>query len=135
VTRGWEQRRITEDAYRARITAASQDLTIVASSWRHFDVDIVNEGDETWPGGLAAHPLVRLTYRWRRADDGVVVEAGVRTPLPAPLHPGESARVPLLVLAPTQGGRHRLEIDLLHERVRWFGSPLELEIDVVDAAT
>jgi hypothetical protein len=135
VMRGWEQRPLTPDAYRAQITAASKDLRIVASSWRHFDLDVLNEGDETWPGGLEAHPLIRLTYRWRRPDNGVVVEQGVRTPLPAPLHPGERARVPLLVNAPVFGGPHRLEIDLVHEGVRWFGSPLELEVDVLAAAS
>ena len=135
VTRGWEHRQLTPDAYRARITAARTDLTIVASSWRHFDLDVVNEGSETWPGGLEAHPLVRLAYRWLRPDNGVVVEQGVRTPLPAPLHPGESARVPLLVNAPVLGGPHRLEIDLVHEGVRWFGSRLALEIEVLAAAS
>ena len=46
--------------------------------------------------------------------------------LPETLAPGEACEVHLTVHAPTDAGRHILEIDLVQERVCWFaerGSP------------
>jgi mannosyltransferase OCH1-like enzyme len=71
-------------------------------------------------------PLVRLSYRWR--EDPIDRD---RTPLPAPLPSGESAIMPVTVAAPAEQGRYRLQLDLVHEHVRWLEAGIDVTIDVV----
>jgi hypothetical protein len=66
-------------------------------------------------------------------DSGVLFEHGPHTPLPADLPPGRSIDIPVHVRAPTQPGRYRLSIDLVHERVRWFNRPLSYAVEVTAA--
>lgn len=40
--------------------------------------------------------------------------------------------MPVWVEAPADAGRYVLEFDLVHEHVRWFESPLVVEMNVVD---
>jgi FkbM family methyltransferase len=44
--------------------------------------------------------------------------------------PGADAIVPMVVEAPPRPGRYVLEIDLVHEFVRWLGCAVRVEIDV-----
>jgi len=68
---------------------------------------------------------VRLSYRWLEGR-----EEGDRSPLPSTVAPGDTAIVPLVVTAPEQIGSHWLEVDVVHEHVRWFGNALPVEIAV-----
>jgi mannosyltransferase OCH1-like enzyme len=63
----------------------------------------------------------------------VLVHDGERSPLPAPLAPGETAIAPLTVVAPALRGRYLLEVDLVHEDVRWFGEGVLAGVDIVAA--
>ena len=81
--------------------------------------------------GAAAVPEIRLSYRWRTAMDEPLELVGLRTPLPCDLLPGERVVVPLHVLPPAEPGRYRLDVDLVHEHVRWFGCAIPLEVDVL----
>jgi len=38
--------------------------------------------------------------------------------------------VPVEIAVPDEPGRHMLELDLVHEHVRWFGAGLRLTLDV-----
>jgi len=116
-------------AYAAQITLLDDDLRLVSGEWRTFDVEVANRGDAHWPGGMDALPQIRLAYRWRGAG-GAPVQEGARTPLPAPLAPGASAPVPLQVLGPPVPGTHEIEIDLVHEEIRWFGTAAVARIEV-----
>lgn len=102
------------------------DVRMYAGEQRGLFVEVTNETEEIWPGGVEEEPRVRLSYRL----DGM---EGARSPLPAPLAPGESAISPLTVIAPGEAGRHSLELDLVHEAVRWFGAGPKVELEVVPA--
>ncbi len=124
-----ERRPLAEDAYDARLQLLDDDPRLVCAEWRTFDVEVGNRGTTTWPGGMDADPQIRLGYRWL-ADDGSVLEEGGRTGLPAPLRPGAKAVVPLEVLGPPEAAAWTIEIDLVHEHVRWFGAGIRVPLEV-----
>ena len=124
-----EGRTLEPDAYDARIVLLDDDLRLVSGEWRTFDVEVHNDGDAHWPGGMEALPQIRLAYRWVGAD-GEALQEGARTGLPAPLAPGAQAVVPLEVLGPSPPGAWTIEIDLVHEGVRWFGCGVRAELEV-----
>jgi len=105
-------------------------LSLAARETAALDVTVANEGTHTWPPGTLGWPQIRVSYRWRGADGSVVVEDGLRTPFPHAVRPGETALVPVDVTAPARPGSYVLELDLLHEHVRWFGAPVTLGVEV-----
>lgn len=77
--------------------------------------------------GWSPEEDIRLSYRWRgRAGEGE------RTPFPARVAPGTTTVVPLVVTAPEEAGAFVLEVDLVHEHVRWFEQPALVEVLVED---
>jgi hypothetical protein len=100
------------------------DLRMYEGEVRGLFVEVTNDSGLDWPGGME-EPLVRLSYRWR--EDPIDRE---RTPLPAPLAQGESAIVPVTVTAPTEPGRYGLQLDLVHEHVRWLNAGIHAKVDV-----
>ncbi len=101
------------------------DLRMYEGEVRGLFVEVTNDSGLDWPGGME-EPLVRLSYRWR--EDPIDRE---RTPLPAPLAQGESAIMPVTVTAPAEPGRYGLQLDLVHEHVRWLKAGISVTIDVV----
>ena len=101
-----------------------------------FHVLARNLSTETWPGPDRERP-VRLGYRWLRPGSADEPTEGFRTPFPVAMAPGAEAIVPMVVEAPARPGRYLLEIDVVHEFVRWFACAVQVEIDVraPDAAT
>jgi phosphoglycerol transferase MdoB-like AlkP superfamily enzyme len=77
-------------------------------------VVVRNDGSLAWGGAF------RVSYHWRDRQGRLVEFEGERTELPAPVRPGASAEVALRILLPARAGLYRLEIDLVHEAVRWF---------------
>jgi hypothetical protein len=63
---------------------------------------------------------VHVSYRWMNWEGGTLVQDGLRTALPFDVRPGETASVNARVLAPDSGGRYRLGLTLVQERVAWF---------------
>lgn len=119
-----------EDAvYHADLQLAGGAEPFRARVERPIEIRVTNRSSSWWaPAGLG-EPDVRLSYRWLRRGE-VVVSDGLRTPLPAPLAPGES----MLVVAdvePPSAGRYTLAIDLVREHVRWFECALEIDVDVL----
>jgi hypothetical protein len=43
--------------------------------------------------------------------------------------------VPVWVHAPAEPGAYVLELDLVHEHVRWFDAPLRIDMQVADRET
>jgi hypothetical protein len=101
---------------------------------RPLYVTVENQGGAVWPWGLDQHPQLRVSYHWRGPDGRIVVHDGHRSPLPCPIPPGEPTIVPTWVEAPASPGQYLLEIDLVHEHVRWFESPLTVPVLVADRA-
>ncbi|MBA3364382.1 MAG: methyltransferase, TIGR04325 family [Actinobacteria bacterium] len=131
IDRFWQGRALASTAYQARLTVLDDWSELAAGEVRAFDVRAENLGGEVFSWGEAGRPEIRLATRWRDRTGQELVAEGLRTPLPGDLHPGESAIVPVQVAAPEVPGRHRLEIDLVHEHVRWFECGTSVEIDVV----
>ena len=103
--------------YTAIIGSVEHDHRFSPGERRAVHFRIHNTSSTPWlPDGQ-----VRLSYRWiGRAGEGE------RTSFPGPVAPGASAIVPLTVTAPPELGRFELEVDLVHEHVRWFGQPVRV---------
>ena len=129
VDRHWAGRHLGDGAYSARLELREQPRPLVSGEVRTLDVSVENLGDAVWPWGREQTPEIRLTYRWWSGSS--LAAEGLRTPLPRDVEPGDGCLVPLAVQAPSEPGRYRLAVDLVHEHVRWFGSGFEVEIDVL----
>ena len=126
----WHGRAAGAELYRARLEPLRAVLSLAARETRALDVRVVNDGTHTWPPGTLGSPQVRVSYRWRSPGGEIVVGDGLRTPFPHTVRPGESALVPVDVTAPALPGAYVLELDLVHEHVRWFGNPVTLDIEI-----
>jgi hypothetical protein len=102
---------------------------LFAGAEHTVSVLVENRSSCTWRYGSDASPLIQVGTRWLDARNAV--EPGIHTPLPRDLRPGQALVVPVHVRAPLQPGRYRLVIDLVHEHVRWFESPIEWTVEVV----
>lgn len=129
VDRTWAQRRLPPAAYSADLVAADEHRRLIAGEHRPFRVRVTNRGPELWPGGQH-EPLIRVAYRWCDAAGTAVGDEGFRSALPAALGPGATCVVSAIVAAPSIAGDYLLELDLVHEFVRWFGAPLRLPMRV-----
>lgn len=98
----------------------------------HLVVEVTNKSWRTW---TSDPPLpIYLSSRVLDARGQVLIADGPRTPWPRPVRPGESCSVNLTVQAPEGAGRHRVQIDGVHEGVSWFSQagvpPLTVTVDV-----
>lgn len=124
--------RLPDDAYRVGWELPYGDDRMAPGEVRPLYVRVTNQGSATWPWGLEQHPEIRVAYHWWRPDGTLVDYEGRRSPLPCRLGPGESTIVPVWVAAPATPGDHVLELDLVHEHVRWFEDPLRVAIQVAE---
>ena len=91
-------------------------------------MSVANQSDQVWPAAVwnAVGQVVNLSYHVRALDDTVLVNDGLRTPLPFDLGPERSVVLGVRVAVPPKPGRYLLEFDLVQEGVGWFaayGSP------------
>ena len=126
----WHGRPAAPALYQARLEPLRERFSLAARETRALDVRVTNDGTHTWPPGTLGSPQVSVSYRWHAPDGTVVVADGLRTPFPHTVWPGEATLVPVDVTAPGQPGPYVLELDLVHEHVRWFGTPVTLSVDV-----
>jgi len=144
----WPARELADSAYEAELKVLDRVIELTAGGHRPIHVRVENGGDETWPwtpqtaGWPFAfrtdgwpypyehRPLIRLSYRWYRTDGQLHVPEGFRTGFPANLHPGQTTVVPMTVAAPEEPGNYLLEVDLVHEFVRWFDRPARVFVTV-----
>jgi hypothetical protein len=128
---------LPEGDYRVRIEPIDHaDRRMAPGERTLFYVRVANEGGTAcWPWGFDQEPQIRVAYHWRRAVDGEMVHyEGIRSPLPVRVGPGEATVVPLWVDAPDVPGEYLLDVDLVHELVRWFDAPLTVEVTVAERA-
>ena len=121
VDQHWAGPPYAESLYRARLALVADPPSFVAGVQQTVDVRVTNLGASTWRWGSDARPAVRLGYRWWSGSDEIREGAALRTALPADVPPGGTAVVPVHVVAPAGAGGYELELDLLHDDVRWFG--------------
>lgn len=105
--------------YAADLTVRSAPSRLESGERSQIELVLANRGSST-----ILPPVVQIGSRW---DHDVV---GVWTPLPAAVEPGDTALVVASVVAPAEPGEHILELDLVHDGVRWFGAPVELAVEV-----
>jgi hypothetical protein len=122
----WPESELTRHAGRVELLDGADRL--VAGEQRTFDVRVWNDSDAAWPWGWDCVPEVRLGSRWYDESGLEARESQLHTAFPAALAPGGSDVVPVHVLAPQPPGRYRLEIDLIHERVCWFGVGVDCDV-------
>lgn len=132
VDRLWPGRDFGPGAYAARIEPLERDPRTLPGETRPLAVRLSNDGDELWHAGSEGARPVHLSYRLAEPGGRVLVEEGLRTPLPAPVPPGTTCVVPVHVRAPERPGSYEVRLDLVHETVRWFGLDARATI-VVDA--
>jgi hypothetical protein len=118
-------------ASQTSVELVDPDTRLYEGEVRALFVEVRNASGETWPGGLEAEPRIRLSYRLRAADGALLVSDGPRSPLTTPLRSGESAITPLTVVAPAAAGPYQLEVDLVHEDVRWLECGFTAEVEIV----
>lgn len=124
-------RDLPESAYRAGLALFEPgDVRLAPGERRPLYVRVENRGVARWPWGWDQEPHIRVSYHWRTPAGEVSVYDGVRSALPGWLNPSESALVPVWVEAPAAEGDWVLEIDLVHEHVRWFEMPLAVPVRV-----
>ena len=103
----------------AQIEILERDLRLYTDRHRLLSIKITNRSAEVWPAARLDDPHpISLAYRLR-GPEGVEHE-GVRTPLGQDLAPGASVVVPARIAPAPVGGSVELELDLVHEHVRWF---------------
>jgi hypothetical protein len=127
IDRHWAARDFGETAYAARLTLLEDPPPLRTGAAETLDVRVENLGDEVWPWAGAGGSVIAVGYRWLREG---AAEEGLHTPLPADLPPGGSAVVPVALRGPAEPGRWTLELDLVHEHVRWFERPVPAEVEV-----
>jgi hypothetical protein len=117
-----------DEAYRARIVVLDRDTRFAPGVTRYLLVRIENHGNATWPWGFQ-QPWVRVSYHWYRLD-GTLLSEGIRTFLPRTLRPGDSVIVWVEIAPPREPDQYVLDLDLVHELVRWFDCSTRLEVAV-----
>ena len=113
IQRAWPRRQLPGTAYRGKIELFEQAPTFYAGQQRALTMRVSNAGTEHWPG-LNREPWIRLSHRWL-APGGTGQETRSDTCLPASLAAGASALIPVAIEAPSQAGRHILNLELVHE--------------------
>jgi inositol phosphorylceramide mannosyltransferase catalytic subunit len=126
----WEGRTVGGGAYRAKLEPHEPSSTLAPSEQRHVFFLVSNEGTERWPARLDADPPIRLSYRWLHTDGSVHTAEGPRSPFSRVVNPGERILTPLHVDAPPDAGAYLLEVDIVHEDVRWFGCSCRVPVRV-----
>lgn len=115
-------RTVAPDACRAELSISAARPVLAAGTVAHLEVSARNVGAEHWPPAHHDEPPIRLAYRWLTADGATVLEPeGLRTPFAETVPPGEQTVVMLAVRVPETPGDYVLEVDVVHELVRWFG--------------
>jgi hypothetical protein len=128
--RHWEGRFVSEGTYRAKIEPFTSNLSLTPSEQGQLFFYVTNEGTERWPGRLDEAPQIRLSHRWLNADGSVHTAEGPRSPFSRAVNPDERILTPLSVDAPTAAGDYTLEVDVVHENVRWFDCACRVPVRV-----
>jgi hypothetical protein len=130
--RFWAGRPLGAEAYRAEIDQIEPEYRMAVGERRALHFRIANRGNERWPWDSGIGPRINASYHWLRGDGTPAVDEGLRTAFPCDIAPGETVIVPLDVLAPDAPGDYLLEVDLVHEDVRWFDCGTRVHVPVTE---
>lgn len=130
VARLTRSRDVLPGAYAARVRIDGPLGRLVAGRTQRVEVVVENLGDEWWTPGDQP-PWIRLGWRWLDAATGAASGPEDRAVFSETVAPGRATRVMAAITAPAAAGRHALEVDVVHEHVRWFGCAARADVDVV----
>ena len=125
-------RELAPDAYDVEIECLDDAPRMVSGRLSELSMKVRNRGNERFPWGSWSPP-VRASYHWLTPTREPVIWDGQRTLLTHDLAPGDAAIVPLLIAPPAEPGSYLLEVDLVHEGVRWFGCGTVVPVSVEGA--
>jgi hypothetical protein len=132
--RFWEGRAVDEEAYNAILEPVESPLVLAPSERRHVFFGVHNTGTQRWLPYIDAEPQIRLSYRWLNPDGSIHTQEGPRSSFSRTVSPGERILTPLHVDAPPTCGDYVLEVDIVHEHVRWFDCCCRVPTHVRDAS-
>jgi FkbM family methyltransferase len=132
VTKALNPDRVEEaDACSAVIELIEEPPVMLAGETRELHARFTNTGTATWPWDAELGPPISASYHLLEAAGDTMVGEGPRTAFPRSTGPGSSTVVPVVVVAPPVPGRYVLDLDVVHEGVRWFGSGTRVALDVL----
>jgi hypothetical protein len=117
---------LAAQGYRVALRVVEADRRTEPGNDTLLAVAVTNEGDAPLPHRDAPGVGARL----RHPVTGAIVTDWALTPLPGDIPPGESRILEALIRVPSAPGMHTVEVDLVNERARWFGSPAQADLMV-----
>lgn len=124
-------RTVSPNAYQAVVTVPNPRPELPVGTQCGLDVVVRNLGDDYWPPTHVDEPPIRVGCRWLDAASLTEVAGEGRTGFPALVEPGQEARVRLGFETPANAGDYLLEVDVVHEEVRWFGCGVRMPVALV----
>lgn len=119
VDRRWARRRLPESTYRARVELLEDVSQFHPGMTVTVPVRVHNDGTEVWPWGDFP-PYIHLADRWYSEPNTDRWLEGDRSVFTVDIRPGSSEIQMCTVRAPEAPGNYELEINIVHELVRWF---------------
>lgn len=113
---------LPDDAWTAEISAVSVLTKMRPLQRQTIYLTVKNLSNQVWParGQKDGRLFINLGDAWLDAGGALVNNMDARSNLPADLLPGETAQVPLSIVAPALPGDYILEFDMVQEGVAWF---------------
>jgi hypothetical protein len=123
-------RDVMPDAYRASIAFVAPRQRLKPGPARHFEVEVQNLGGEVWRRPHFRPAEFALAWRWLDGGSGRPLWGEGRIPFPETVRPGMRTRMHMTLDPPPLPGAYLLELDVVHEHVRWFGATATLAVTV-----
>jgi hypothetical protein len=120
-------------SFSQEITSPVSSFQVRAGSNYAIDIQIKNTGTQPWHAGGEAMS-VDVGYRWVDDKGSVLPMEGKRGQLNHSLKPGESDRLKMAIVAPSDPGVYTVWVSMVQEGVTWFyiqgSKPLTLRATV-----
>jgi len=128
---------LPDEGFRAVITAPDAPTRLRAGEPKSVEARVRNAGTVVWPamGADDARWAITLRNRWLKPGTNEVVnDLDGGTSLPHDVAAGAEVPMSITVVAPKQPGDYVLELDMVQERVSFFGDkgsqPLRVNVKV-----
>lgn len=107
---------IRKNEYNASIKSDITTLTLKPYEEKNIKVNVKNNGTVVWTP--AEKNDIDLSYQVLK-NDKIILE-GERCRLPNPVANGQEVSLDLKIKSPSEPGKYKVELDMVHEDVTWF---------------